>query len=549
MPSGQKMQIFYGRFVRTLRVPHGTNMSIAENKTPQTTYKTVNIKANKEEYAIKINNVTKRFKGYSDRAVTLKEKLIFNKRRKYTEREVLKNISLNIEHGEVIGLIGENGCGKSTLLKLMTGILYPEEGSIEINGRVSSLLELGAGFHPDMSGRDNVYTNASIFGLTKKETDEKFQEILDFSELHEYIDNPVRTYSSGMFTRLAFSVAINVNADVLLIDEILAVGDSNFQSKCYDKLKQLKKSGITIVIVTHDIGIIESFCNRAIWINKGRIAKDGDRYKVADAYKKYMNDKKSNLLANGKDFDRNDVYYVYNFFLGRAPESNKIVNECCNAYRDLAMMTKIFLQTEEFLGKKEKLGFANKTDEEILREFDSYKYKMRHQSAEDEKLKSEGKLFDDTLIDNTESEVRFGNKNVYITDVKFVTSENEDAEVINEGERVQIQIYYKRTKEVDRYIFGIDFYTLDEVHCVGMSMRNDRFIQSDLNDVGIVTCDVSEFNLVAGEYKMGVYIQDESYTALDYIREYKTFYVVSKQVPIGIAMLKHSWSNKGEVNE
>lgn len=143
-----------------------------------------------------------------------------------------------------------------------------------MNGRVSSLIELGAGFHPDMSGRENIYTNASIFGLTKKEIDARLHDIIAFSELEEFIDNPVRTYSSGMYMRLAFSVAINVDADILLIDEILAVGDTNFQTKCFNRLRELKASGVTIIIVTHDLSTIEQFCDRAIWLNDGTIVKE-----------------------------------------------------------------------------------------------------------------------------------------------------------------------------------------------------------------------------------------------------------------------------------
>ena len=238
-----------------------------------------------KDIVISVKNVEKSFKIYSDKGHTLKERLLFFKQRNsYTRHEVLKGVTLEIEKGEVIGLVGHNGCGKSTLLKLMTKIIYPDKGKIEINGKISSLLELGAGFHPDMTGRENIYTNASIFGLTKKEIDDRLDDIIVFSELEEFIDSPVRTYSSGMYMRLAFSVAINVDADILLIDEILAVGDARFQAKCFNKMLELKKSGITIVIVSHDLGSIERLCNRAIWIENGKIKDEGIPHDIVAEY-------------------------------------------------------------------------------------------------------------------------------------------------------------------------------------------------------------------------------------------------------------------------
>ena len=197
----------------------------------------------KPENAIEVKDVRKKFKVYYDKGSQLKERILFRKRNRYEERWVLNGISFDVKKGEAIGLIGHNGCGKSTTLKLLTRIMYPDSGSINMRGRVSSLIELGAGFHPDMSGRENIYTNASIFGLTKKEIDERLDDIIAFSEMEPYLDNPVRTYSSGMYMRLAFSVAINVNADILLIDEILAVGDINFQAKCFNKLREIKAEG------------------------------------------------------------------------------------------------------------------------------------------------------------------------------------------------------------------------------------------------------------------------------------------------------------------
>ena len=170
----------------------------------------------KQGNAIEVKNLTKKFKVFFDKGSQLKERILFRNRNRYEERWVLNGISFEVKKGEAVGLIGHNGCGKSTTLKLLSKIIYPDAGSIEMRGRVSSLIELGAGFHPDMSGRENVYTNASIFGLSKKEIDLRFDDIVAFSELEEFIDNPVRTYSSGMYMRLAFSVAINVNAEILL---------------------------------------------------------------------------------------------------------------------------------------------------------------------------------------------------------------------------------------------------------------------------------------------------------------------------------------------
>lgn len=228
-----------------------------------------------KDNAIEVRNISKSFKVYYDKGNELKEKLLFWKRNKYENRIVLDDISFSVKKGEAIGLVGKNGCGKSTTLKLLTKIIYPDKGTIEMSGRVSSLLELGAGFHPDMSGRENIYTNASIFGLTKKEIDARLNDIIEFSELGTFIDNPVRTYSSGMYMRLAFSVAINVDADILLIDEILAVGDANFQAKCFNKLREIKAQGTTIVIVSHALGQIEEICERSIWVRDGHIEEIG----------------------------------------------------------------------------------------------------------------------------------------------------------------------------------------------------------------------------------------------------------------------------------
>lgn len=243
-------------------------------------------KQNDRVNRIIVNNVSKIFYVFMDKANSLKEKMLFWKRNKRETREVLKDINLTIKNGEAVALIGVNGSGKSTLLKLMTKIIYPTKGEIVTNGKLTSLLELGAGFHPDFSGRENIYFNASIFGLTKKQIDARLEEIIEFSELRDFIDNPVRTYSSGMFMRLAFAVAINVDADILLVDEILSVGDQHFQEKCLNKMKELKAQGKTMVFVTHSLGSARELCDRAVWLNKGHIQLDGDVNEVIDEYLK-----------------------------------------------------------------------------------------------------------------------------------------------------------------------------------------------------------------------------------------------------------------------
>ncbi len=253
---------------------------------------------------IEVENITKKFRVYLDKGHTLKEKILFKRRRNYEDRKVLRGISFQVKKGEAIGLIGHNGCGKSTTLKLLSRIMYPDTGEIRMKGRVSSLIELGAGFHPDMSGKENIYINASIFGLSRKEIDQRLEDIIAFSELEEFIDNPVRTYSSGMYMRLAFAVAINVDADVLLIDEILAVGDAGFQAKCFNRLKEIKAKGTTIVIVSHSMGQIEQICDRSIWIHEGEIRAEGIPKVVDMQYLDYMGEQRQAIAE--KEFRRQE---------------------------------------------------------------------------------------------------------------------------------------------------------------------------------------------------------------------------------------------------
>ncbi len=240
------------------------------------------------ELALSVENVTKTFRIHSERASSLKQFIASGGRNKYEEFTALDNVSLEVGVGEAVGIIGHNGSGKSTLLKCMAKILTPESGHITLNKRMAALLELGAGFHPELSGRDNVYLNAAILGMARKEIELRFDEVVKFSGLEKFIDSPVKTYSSGMYVRLAFAVAINVDPELLLIDEILAVGDVTFQQKCMEKFVDFREQGRTLVLVTHDTSSVRHFCDRAIWLDSGKIRAQGKPADVIDEYTEYM---------------------------------------------------------------------------------------------------------------------------------------------------------------------------------------------------------------------------------------------------------------------
>ena len=247
----------------------------------------------KSETVIEIEEVTKSFRpqrrtsGYT----TLKSTLISalrGQRRRTPLVEVISGVSLNVPRGCTLGVIGRNGSGKTTLLKLLAGIYRPTRGRISVRGRVSALIELGAGFHPEFSGRENVMLNGMILGLSRRQVKERFDDIVEFAELRDGIDNPVRTYSSGMYMRLGFAVAVHVNPDVLLIDEILAVGDAPFVRKCEGRLAEMKETGTTLILVTHDLEAVNRWCDRTVWLEGGRVAAVGSTGDVTSQYREAM---------------------------------------------------------------------------------------------------------------------------------------------------------------------------------------------------------------------------------------------------------------------
>ena len=232
--------------------------------------------------AIRVKDLTKKYKLYQKRSERLAN--AFGKEKNIKEFYALKGVSFEISKGECVGIIGHNGAGKSTLLKLLTGVAFPTYGEIEINGRLASMLELGSGFNPELTGMENIYFNGSLNGLTKEEIDGKLKDILEFADIGNFIEQPVKNYSSGMFARLAFAVAINVDPDILIVDEILSVGDVGFQVKCMEKFNEFKKKGKTILYVSHGLGTVKKFCDRAIWLQKGEVVDDGNSVIVVERY-------------------------------------------------------------------------------------------------------------------------------------------------------------------------------------------------------------------------------------------------------------------------
>ena len=236
------------------------------------------------EPVVRVEHLSKRFRLYHERHQSLKQSLLNRRRSEHEEFWALRDVSFDVMGGETFGVIGHNGSGKSTLLKCLTQILQPDEGSVAVQGSISALLELGAGFHPELSGRENVFLNAAILGVPRRAVNEKFDAIVEFSGLEQFIDTPVKNYSSGMFVRLGFAVAVNVDPDVLIIDEVLSVGDAEFQAKCGDKIAEFRDRGKTIVLVTHSTADVVRVCKRAAWIDHGTLRMLGAPDEVTDAY-------------------------------------------------------------------------------------------------------------------------------------------------------------------------------------------------------------------------------------------------------------------------
>jgi lipopolysaccharide transport system ATP-binding protein len=433
------------------------------------------------EVAIKVENVSKTFKIPHEKISTMRGAFVGAFRKKtYEKFKALDNVSFEVKKGEFFGIIGRNGSGKSTLLKILAGIYQSDNGKIQINGRISPFLELGIGFNSELSGRDNIYLNATILGLSRKQIEQKFNEIVAFSELERFIDQKVKNYSSGMQVRLAFSVAIHANRDVLLMDEVLAVGDVNFQSKCMEEFNKYRDMGKTVVLVTHDIGTVQRHCDRVMLIRNGNIEMIGNPQEVGNKY----------VYQNMSD------------------EEKRILDE----------------------EKRQKIK-VEKEAKQLNRE--QKKYEQKHQ-AEEEKIKRLEKI--------KEAEEK-RNKVAEITEVEFFGKDGQRKNVFETGDDISVRVYFKIHKMKDKFNFGIAIYNQENNYIFGINTIFDKINTEKYIKDGYFQVDYKNIPLIGNSYYILANIVRDNFNSFyDLLPKSQYFKVINtRNKNEGIVDLDYTW--------
>jgi len=433
--------------------------------------------------AIELVDVSKIYRRYGGRQfATLKSALLGRsilRDLKPTETfPALQHVSFAVTPGKTYGVIGRNGSGKSTALKLVAGITKPTTGTVTVHGRISALIELGAGFHPEISGRENVFINGIMLGLTKRQITERFDDIVDFAELQEFIDAPVKTYSSGMYMRLGFAVAIHVDPDVLLVDEVLAVGDEGFTHKCLDKFAEFRRRGKTILLVTHSLNVVERFCDEALWLDDGRAMAHGDPKRVVDAYLTAVEKTEEALLAT---------------------------------------------TTKKAVAAAET---AHPTERSVV-----------HASTEPGVAEA-----DEALQDMFQAvEGRWGAREVEIEHVALVDGQGQETFVFHSGEPMTVQLSVRAKAPVDDFVFGVSLFNADGVCCYGTNTYLEEMEPLELAGSAQVAFAIERLDLVEGTYKLDVAVHKRDGYPYDYHRLLYTFRVKSRAHDVGIYRPPHRW--------
>ena len=448
--------------------------------------------------AIAIDHVTKVYRrhGHSRRFATLKSALLSRNLVGHLRPDesflALNDVSLIVPKGVTYGVIGRNGSGKSTLLKLVAGITKPSMGEVRVQGRVSALIELGAGFHPEISGRENVFINGIMLGLSHREVDRRFDEIVEFAELQDFIDAPVKTYSSGMYMRLGFAVAVHVDPEVLLVDEVLAVGDEGFSLKCLDKFAEFKRRGKTILLVTHGLSMVERFCDEAVWLEAGKKQTTGDPKRVVQMY-----------LADIEQAEDQHLAAVD----AKVQQSPAVAIE---------------------LGPEK-----GEENADVLDPVETPPLETIHEDH------PPANMF-------TAKAGRWGPGTVRIEQVTL-EGKHGPAHVFHTGERMIIRMQTVAEKMVDDFAFGISIFSTDGVCCYGTNTYIEDLESESFQGAGEVSFAIDQLDLVEGTYKLDVAVHKRDGFSYDYHRLLYTFRVKSRIKDVGVYRPRHDWLFSGGV--
>src|SRR6267378_2753920 len=408
----------------------------------------------------------------------------------------LQGVSFSVPAGTTYGIIGRNGSGKSTALKLVAGITKPTTGTVKVEGRISALIELGAGFHPEISGRENVYINGIMLGLTKREIQDRFDEIVEFAELQDFIDAPVKTYSSGMYMRLGFAVAIHVDPDVLLVDEVLAVGDEGFTHKCLDKFAEFRRRGRTILLVTHSLNLVERFCDEALWLDSGHAKSHGDPKRVVGAYLTAVEHTEERLLA----------------------ETSAKALVSASQHRGSATEAPAAMP-------------ARNAAQSVAREASASGGGAPRGVNEDQT----SNMFRAT-------EGRWGSREIEITDVALRDHTGQPSFVFHSGDSVSIRLKVRAQQPADDFVFGIGLFNADGVCCYGTNTFLEEMNPERLTGEAEATFSIESLDLVEGTYKLDVAVHKRDGYPYDYHRQLYTFRVKSRTRDVGIYRPRHRWT-------
>ena len=404
--------------------------------------------------------------------------------------QALKGVSFSVPKGCTYGVIGRNGSGKSTLLKCVAGITRPTEGAVTVDGRISALIELGAGFHPEISGRENIFINGIMLGLTKKEIQRRFDEIVEFAEMQDFIDAPVKTYSSGMYMRLGFAVAVHVDPEVLLVDEVLAVGDQGFTHKCLDKFAEFRRRNKSILLVTHSLDLVEKFCDTAHWLDHGVTKGEGDPKRVVAAYVIDVEDTEENELAK-------------------------------------AEAARVAASAREVIGTKEP-----PLPPENMEDSGEGSVSTKESGPKDGFKSEEG---------------RWGTREVEITNVTIAGPGGEAGHVFQSGEAIQVRMDVTSKEKITDFVFGLGLFNADSVCVYGTNTNLEEFQPTEIDGAGVVTFTIDKLDLVEGTYRLDLAAHKTDGYPYDYHRLLYTFRVKSRIRDVGIYRPDHKWDFGGKI--